>query len=93
MKRILLLATLAIGMMSCSPDDVTTQEWCNCKLVKESTLYNPATGVINAWQQVEVINPNYSINCSLNNELSNNQTEVLPNTTVVRLTRNKVICN
>lgn len=91
MKKILTIFAITL-LMSCDKDDATPKG-CNCKLVKESTLYNPATGVINAWQQVEVINPNYSIDCALNNELSNNQTEVLPNTTVVRLTRNKVICN
>lgn len=91
MKKILTIFAFTL-LMSCDKDDAIHQG-CNCKLVKEATLYNPATGVINAWQQVEVINPNYSIDCTLNNELSNNQTEVLPNTTVVRLTRNKVICN
>jgi hypothetical protein len=90
MKKILLL-TLAITMVACSKE--SQPSGCGCQLVKESTLYNPATGFINPWQQVEVINPNYSTNCALNNELSNNQSESLPNTTMVRLTRYKVKCN
>lgn len=93
MKKLALTLAIVLSLTSCSKDDNNGVKTCNCELVKEKSLYNPATGVANPWQVSDVVNPTYSNDCGTNGTLSNNQTESIPNTTLVFLTRYRVKCN
>jgi hypothetical protein len=96
MKRILLLVTLAIGMMACSTDDAPTTptpaQTCNCDKVFERNTLTLTNGiwVPSGWVLVNNSYPNFTTDCSLDGQTSNEQSQGNGQTTV--LTRFRIIC-
>jgi hypothetical protein len=96
MKRILTIAVLAIGMMACSNDDELTPTpaapTCNCDKVFERNTLTLTNGVWvpSGWVLVNNSYPNFTTDCTLNDQISNQQSQGNGQTTV--LTRFRIIC-
>jgi hypothetical protein len=95
MKKLLLL-TLAIFTMACSNDDELTPTppapTCNCDKVFERNTLTLTNGVWvpSGWVLVNNSYPNFTTDCTLDGQTSNEQSQGNGQTTV--LTRFRIIC-
>ena len=96
MKRILTIAVLALGMTACSNDDEPTKTppspTCNCdKVYEKNTLtYTNGVWVPSGWVLINNSYPNFTTDCSLDGQTSNEQSQGNGQTTI--LTRFRIIC-
>jgi hypothetical protein len=101
MKRILLLVTLAIGMVSCSTEDAPTTQTtpvdCNCYKVLEYNdyTYNWSTGQGSStgWYFVLNVANSNSTDCTTNGVILPLQTYTNTNNTLTRYSRHRTVCN
>lgn len=96
MKKLALIL-LAIAFISCSNDDnelptPPPTPTCNCdKVYEKNTLtYTNGVWVQSGWILVNNSYPNFTTDCSLNGQISNQQTQ--GNTQTQILTRFRIIC-
>ena len=104
MKRILLLVTLAIGIMACSTDDAPTTPTpinqiatCNCYKVLEYNDYtynwNTGQGSSTGWYFVLNVANSNSTDCTTNGVILPLQTYTNTNNTLTRYSRHRTVCN
>ncbi|WP_396195916.1 hypothetical protein [Flavobacterium sp.] len=101
MKKILLLVTLAIGMVACSTDEVPTPTtqlvYCNCYKVLEYNDYtynwNTGQGSSTGWYFVLNVVNSTSTDCTTNGVILPLQTYTNTNNTLTRYSRHRTVCN
>lgn len=95
MKKLALIL-LAMAFISCTPDEVTPEPTpqptpsCNCDKVFEYNEINHQTNAQTGWILVSNAYPNFTTDCSLNGQISNQQST--GNGSVTRITRHRIIC-
>ncbi len=95
MKKLALTFVLVLSLASCSNDDnelPTPQPTptCNCDKVFEYNDVNNQTGAQTGWILISNAYPNFTTDCSLNGQISNQQSQ--GNGTITRFTRHRIIC-
>lgn len=93
MKKLALIL-LAMAFISCSNDDNESKEpntpSCNCDKIFEYNDVNNQTGAQTGWILVSNAYPNFTTDCSKDQQVSNLQST--GNGTITRFTRHRIIC-
>lgn len=91
MKKLALLL-LAVLFISCSADEASSNNEpdCNCDKVYEYKEVNHQTNAQTDWILISNAYPNFTTDCSKDQQVSNLQST--GNGTITRFTRHRIIC-
>ena len=91
MKKLALLL-LAVLFISCSTDEASSNNEpdCNCDKVYEYKEVNHQTNAQTDWILISNAYPNFTTDCSKDQQVSNLQST--GNGTITRFTRHRIIC-